>query len=219
MAKKLGIVHSNFALVETLNTLAREMLPANTGIVTIVDDTLLTYAREHGVDDNLRQRMSDYCQAATNGGADVILNVCSSVGETVDAVRRAIATPILKIDEPMAEEAVTRGQRIAVLATVASTLEPTCRLLESKAREKGREVQLTPRLCDGAFDALVSGNIEEHDRAITEAALSVAPDHDIIVLAQASMAKVVPQLEGKVPVPVLASPRLAFQRLATMLSE
>src|SRR4028118_790566 len=219
MSKKLGIVHSNFALVETLNTLAREMLPADVGIVTIVDDTLLSYARDHGVDDNLRQRMRNFCQAPTNGGADVILNVCSSVGETVDSVRGAIATPILKIHEPLAGAAVTLGQRIAVLATVASTLEPTCRLLESKAREKGREVQLTQRLCEGAFDALVSGNIEEHDRSVTEAALAVAPDHDLIVLAQASMARLVPQLEGKVSVPVLASPRLAFQRLAAMLSE
>jgi aspartate/glutamate racemase len=219
MAKRLGIVHSNFALVETLNTLARETLPADVGIITIVDDTLLTYAREHGIDDSMRQRICNYFQAASDGGADVILNVCSSVGETIDFVRCAIATPILKIDEPMAEEAVMRGQRIAVLATVASTLEPTCRLLESKAREKGREVQLTQRLCEGAFDALVSGNIEEHDRAVTAAALEVAPDHDLIVLAQASMARLVPQLEGKVPVPVLASPRLAFQRLATMLAE
>jgi Asp/Glu/hydantoin racemase len=214
---KLAIVHSNFALVESLNTLVKEMLPG-VGLITLVDDTLLSYAREPGVDDALKLRAKNFFRAASDAGADAILNVCSSVGETVDAARPSINAPILKIDEPTAEEAVARGQRIAVLAMVESTLEPTCRLLQRKAAEQGREVQLTPRLCEGAFDALMAGKTEEHDRAVAEAVLDVAKDHDVIVLAQAPMARLVPQVEGRVEVPVLSSPKLAMQRLATMLN-
>ena len=218
MSKKLGIVHTSFALVEPLKALAGEMLPG-IGLINIVDDTLLPYAREHGVDETLRRRMCNYFQAAVDAGANVILNACSSVGETVDAARCAITTPILKIDEPMAEEAVARGRRIAVLATVASTLEPTCRLLESKAREKNHDVQLTPRLCEGAFELLMAGKGDEHDGAVKKVVLEAAKEHDLIVLAQASMARLVPQLGDRVTVPVLSSPPVAMQRLAAMLAE
>src|SRR5437762_2488961 len=151
---KLGIVHTSFALVEPLGALAREMLPG-TAVVNIVDDTLLPYAREHGVDEKLTRRMHRYFEAAVEAGADVILNACSSVGETVDAARARSAVPILKIDEPMAEAAIAAGRKIAVLATVASTLGPTCRLLEAKAREAAVQIELTPRLCEGAFDLLL----------------------------------------------------------------
>ena len=217
MTKKLAIVPSSFALVETLNTLARQMLP-DVGLITLVDDSLLTYARQNGVDDVLLGRIGAYFRAAGEGGADAIINVCSSVGETVDDMSASIPIPILKIDEPMAEAAVAQGTRIAVLATVESTLEPTCRLLQSKARTAHREVELSPTLCQGAFEALMAGQTEVHDRAVIEAVLASARDHDVIVLAQASMARIAPLVQDQVAVPVLSSPTLAMQRLAQMLA-
>jgi Asp/Glu/hydantoin racemase len=213
---KLGIVHTSFALVEPLGVLTKEMLPG-VGVVNIVDDTLLAYAREHGVDETLARRMGLYFQAAVEAGADVILNACSSVGETVDGARKRIEVPILKIDEPMAEAAVAAGRRIAVLATVASTLGPTCRLLETKARERGRQVDLTPRLCDGAFDLLLAGDIEAHDRMVADAVRDAAGEHDVILFAQASMARLVPRLEGEIGKPLLSSPAMALRRVAEML--
>jgi Asp/Glu/hydantoin racemase len=216
MPKKLAIIHTSTALVETLTAQAKESLPG-VSIINIVDDSLLPYARENGVDVRLRRRMLHYYSAAMDAGADAILNACSSVGEAVDAARPFVPVPILKIDEAMAEEAVRRGRRIAVLATVESTLTPTCRLMESKAREQDRGVELTPRLCDGALDLLLAGKVEEHDRAVTAAALDCAPNHDVIVLAQASMARLGPTLQARVAVPVLSSPGLALHRLAEIL--
>jgi Asp/Glu/hydantoin racemase len=216
MPKKLAIIHTSAALVETLTARAKEALPGVT-IINIVDDSLLPYARENGVNERLRRRMLHYYNAAMEAGADVILNACSTVGEAVDAARPFVPIPLLKIDEPMAEEAVMRGRRIAVLATVESTLAPTCRLLENTARENGREVSFTPRLCDGALDLLLAGRTEEHDRAVTAAALDAAPGHDILVLAQASMARLAPTLQDRVSVPVLSSPGLALRRCAEIL--
>jgi len=216
---RLGIIHTSFALVEPLNTLAKEMLPESVDIVNVVDDTLLSYARQHGVDSKLKRRMYTYFQSAVWAGADVILNACSSVGETVDAARELIDVPILKIDEPMAEAAVAAGKRVAVHATVASTLGPTVRLLRAKAKEAGKEIEISERLCDGAFDLLVCGQTEQHDEAVSKDVLESAADHDVIVFAQASMARLVPMLEGKVSVPLLSSPKLAMGRLNEMLRD
>jgi len=212
----LGIVHTSFALVEPLGVLARELLP-RTDVVNIVDDTLLPYAREHGIDEKLTRRMGLYFQAAVEAGADVILSACSSVGETVDAARPRCPVPILKIDEPMAEAAVAAGRKIAVLATVSSTLGPTCRLLEARARATSARIELTPHLCDGAFDLLLAGKTEEHDRIVCGAVREAARDHDVILFAQASMARLVSCLEGELTKPLLTSPRLALQRVGRML--
>ena|SRR3990170_2093363 len=213
----LAIVHTSFALVDPLNTLAKEMLPG-VDVVNIVDDTLLKYAREFGVDERLTRRMLYYFVSAVEAGADVILNACSSVGETVDVARRVVSVPIVRIDEPMAEEAVTRGHRIAVLATVKSTLDPTCRLLENKAKERRVDIAITRRLCDGAFDLLLAGRLEEHDRVVTEAALEAAKNHDLVVFAQASMARLVPTVQKVISVPLMSSPRLAMSGVEQMLA-
>src|SRR5690554_6706776 len=130
---RLAIIHTSFALVEPLNSLVKERLP-DVDVINIVDDRLLDYAREHGVDKKLVHRMYRYFESAVLAGADIVLNACSSVGETVDVARCLIEVPILKIDEPMAREAVMRGRKIAVIGTVHSTLAPTCRLLESQAK-------------------------------------------------------------------------------------
>jgi aspartate/glutamate racemase len=184
-----------------------------------VDDTLLAYAREHGVDERLQQRMTRYFEAAQDAGADAVLNACSSVGETVDVARSALEVPILKIDEPMAEAVAARatdGTRIAVLATVQSTLGPTCRLLQSKLEARGVQATLTPQLCDGAFDLLVAGKRDEHDLAVSDSVRQAAAAHDLIVFAQASMARLAAQLENENAVPLFSSPHLAFEKLAAM---
>jgi Asp/Glu/hydantoin racemase len=182
-------------------------------VVNVVDDTLLAYAREHGVDERLRRRMRHYFLSAADAGADLILNACSSVGETVDPARAAVPVPIVKIDEAMAERAVRAGRRLAVVATVASTLGPTCRLLRAKAAAAGRDPQLTEHLCEGAFDLLLAGRTAEHDAVVTQAVVALARDHDGVVFAQASMARLEPALAAQVAGPLFTSPGLAMERL------
>jgi aspartate/glutamate racemase len=214
----LGIVHTSFALVDLLNGLVKTQLPG-VKVVNVVDDTLLSYARERGVDDLLRRRMKNYFLSAADAGAQVILNACSSVGETVDAARPEVPVPILKIDEAMAAEAVRAGRRIAVLATVASTLGPTGRLLRAQAKALGREIEIDEALCDGAFDLLLAGKIDEHDRRVIEAVKKAAADHDVLVFAQASMSRLVPAVANQISVPLFASPELAMARLRQMFEE
>ncbi|HVZ63764.1 MAG TPA: aspartate/glutamate racemase family protein [Lacunisphaera sp.] len=214
----LGIVHTSFALVELLNNLVKAQLPG-VQVVNVVDDTLLSYARERGVDDALRRRMRNYFNSAADAGAQVILNACSSVGETVDTARDQVPVPILKIDEAMAAKAVRAGRRIAVLATVASTLGPTGRLLRKQAEAAGRQIEIDEVLCEGAFDLLLAGKTDEHDRRVKEAVVKAAQGHEVLVFAQASMSRLVPSLAGQIQVPLLASPELAMARLREMFQE
>jgi Asp/Glu/hydantoin racemase len=124
--------------------------------------------------------------------------------------------PVLRIDEPMADEAVRLGSRVGVLATLRTTLEPTAELVERRGREAGKQVEVVARVCDGAFEALQAGDRERHDELVREGLRSLAAQVDVVVLAQASMARVA-ETAPDVAVPVLSSPRLGMQRAAELL--
>jgi Asp/Glu/hydantoin racemase len=163
-------------------------------------------------------RIYSYMQNAQSMGAELILNACSSVGEATDLLRGMIRTPIVKVDEAMAEQASTIGSRIGVVATVSTTLEPTVRLIEKKAAEHGRNADVVKRIAEGAFDALLAGNTARHDEILRQAIVELADEVDVVVLAQVSMARLIPAL-GALRVPVLSSPRSGVEAVTRALAQ
>jgi Asp/Glu/hydantoin racemase len=126
----------------------------------------------------------------------------------------------MRVDRPMAEAAVATGRRIGVIATLPTTLEPTADLVRRCAAAAGREIELTARLCTGAFEALMSGNAARHDELVLAALNDLQCQVDVIALAQASMARVVGQIsEADRRVPILASPPIAIDHLARKFAE
>jgi Asp/Glu/hydantoin racemase len=118
----------------------------------------------------------------------------------------------------MADKAVQTGGRIGVVATLRTTLEPTADLIQRRAQAAGKPIELVSRLAEGAFDALMAGDAAKHDALVAGALKDLSKNVDVIVLAQASMARVVETLapEDK-RVPILASPGIAVDYLATVL--
>ena len=138
----------------------------------------------------------------------------------MEIASQLVGVPVLRIDEPMASAAVASGTRIGVLATVASTLNPTVDLLRRCAQGLEKAVEIVPVLKADAFAAIRSGDSAGHDAIIGEAVVELAGDVDAIVLAQASMARVVARLEpDDVSVPVFSSPGSGMARLASVLDE
>lgn len=215
--KTVYAIHTGFALVEPLKPLFAELLPA-VRVVTVVDDSLLADVRSAGhVTAAVTRRLTGYGMLAATSGADAIFNCCSSVGEAADLLARMVEIPVVKIDDRMARMAVETGSRIGVLATVPTTLDPTERLVQRKAAELGREVEVRRYLVDGAFDALMSGDAAQHDAMVLEAIERAAAENDAVALAQGSMARLVSRLPASIRVPVLSSPRLGVQALRAAL--
>jgi Asp/Glu/hydantoin racemase len=126
--------------------------------------------------------------------------------------------PVLRVDRAMAEKAVATGSRIGVVATLATTLRPTADLVRRVAAEQGKQVEIVELVCPGAFDAVMAGDGATHDRIVGEGLTEGMSGVDVILLAQASMARVVASLpEGAVPAPVFSSPELGMQRAAEVL--
>jgi Asp/Glu/hydantoin racemase len=220
----LALVHTVASLVPVFERLADELLPGVERF-NIVDESLLrSTIREGRLTPTTARRLAGYVASAETAGADAVLVTCSSVGAAVESARPLVSIPVLRVDEPMAEQAIgiaSRGRgRVGVLATLPTTLEPTADLIRRTAEAGGRsDVEVVARVCEGAFDALSAGDTERHDRLVREGLIAIAREVDVVVLAQASMARVAATLEpGDVAVPVLSSPRAAVERAAGVLA-
>jgi Asp/Glu/hydantoin racemase len=214
--RKLGLVHTSATLVPVFAQLCKAKLP-DVEMFNIVDDSLVKGIMAAGrITPQISARVANYLKSAESAGADQILVTCSSIGPAVEAAAPSIGVPVLRVDQPMADKAVQMGKRIGVIATLRTTLEPTADLVQRRAQKAGKEIQLTSRLCEGAFDALMSGDAAKHDAMVTGALKDLAKRVDVIVLAQASMARVVDNLaDTDKRVPILASPAIAVDYLAT----
>lgn len=222
MSKKIAVLHTSFVFVSVepvINDLIAELLPGAEVMHFVDSDVLATVVREQGISPKSEERMTHLAQAAEAAGADIIFSACSSLGPALDVAARNVHTPVVKIDEAMAILAATQGTRIGILATVATTLGPTSDLIQAKADEIGRDVQIERRLCDGAFEVLMGGDREAHDAMVVEQAVDLAKNVDTIVLAQASMGRLAETLREKTGLPVLSSPRMGVEYLAERVAE
>lgn len=201
------IVHTSFVSVDDLTALFNELGP-EFQVRHIVDDSLLPEVLANGgVTKEVTSRICAYYKAAQEAGSDLIFNQCSSVGEAADVAAKLVRTPVVKVDKKMAQVACETGSRIAVAATLETTLGPTCRLVESTAKEMNKEVIIEPLLIEGAFDKLISGGREQHNAMVLAAIRGTLDQVDAVVCAQGSMVAILPEL-GETRVPVLTSPRM-----------
>lgn len=215
--KRVVMIHTSPVSLEDLKALCREIIP-EAEVFHIIDDSLLDEVKKHGgLTPGIIGRMNNYVRQAASLNPDLIFNQCSSVGEAFDLARRQVTCKTLKIDEPMAEKAVALGSRIAVVATVASTMKPSCDLIRKTAGQMGRKVTVDEYLVDGALDVLMKEkNQEKHNKLCLEAIRKATAEHDVVVLAQGSMTVLLPWLQD-MPVPVLTSPRMAVERVKELL--
>lgn len=216
--KTLALIHTSATLVPVFQQLTKARLP-DVDTFNIVDDSLVRQiGARGGITPDISARVAAYIGSAAAGGADYILVTCSSIGPAVEAAASSVQVPVLRVDQPMADAAVQAGRRIGVIATLATTLDPTSDLVRRRAAAAGKTIELTARLVEGAFDALMAGDAAKHDALVGAALKDLSARVDIILLAQASMARVVDTLApADKRVPIFASPPIAIDHLATIL--
>lgn len=218
MSEKMVVVlHTGFLTMDDSKKMFAEMLPG-VKIISIGDDSLLSEVKENGgMTKNVIQKICTYGLNAELWGADAIFSYCSSMGEAIDVARQIVKIPFVKIDEEMAEQAARIGGRVTVVATLESTFGPTIDLLTKTAKEMKANVQFKRCFVENAFNALSKEKDRaKHNAILAEAIRKVAGESDSIVLAQSSMAIVLPEIQD-IKVPVLTSPQLGAVRLKRIL--
>jgi Asp/Glu/hydantoin racemase len=219
MAKKrLTLIHTSPVMIGVFGGLCSELLPG-VEVAHMVDESLLKdILRDKRLTKRTTRRVVGHILFAAETQADVIMVTCSSIGPAAELAAQLVDVPVLRVDSPMATLAVKAGTRIGVIATLPSTLNPTAELIRAEAQKQAREVVVTAKLCDGAFEAVISGDTATHDRIVGAAIRELMQQVEVIVLAQASMARVVDGLPAESrKVPVLSSPRPAVEYIAKLL--
>lgn len=213
------ILQTSFAKREDTIAYLQEKIPG-VRISFITDDTILADIKKNGEPDKaVFERMTLYAMAAERMGADMILNSCSTVGEVADAYSQVVSIPVVKIDEVMAEQAVDAGSKIALIATLKTTLNPSQRQIEKAAARKGKEVKIDQYLEGEAWDRLSSGDAKGHNEILLSRIRELAEqDYDVIVMAQVSMRALLPQLTD-VKKPVLCSFYTGLDRVVEVLEQ
>jgi Asp/Glu/hydantoin racemase len=220
MSKRVVFIHTVPTLIAPFNDPSKELLPSGVDWFHIADEMLLKLVlAQGGLSPFIFRRVAEHVAAAYEAGASVVQVTCSSISPCVVASRPMVPIPVLKIDEPMVDRALQMGARIGVAATVGMTLKPTTELVVERARFWGKEVQVESALCDGAFDFLMGGDGETHDRIVSERLKGLMDHNNVILLAQASMARVAATISpADQKIPILSSPRLAVEHLRDVLA-
>lgn len=216
----LGLIHNSATLVPIFTEIAGRVMPADVKLLHFVDESTIknTIAAGHLEKRTMRQVIR-LVGSAFDAGCDVAMVTCSSIGKAVEMAAELYDQPVVRVDRAMAEKAVETGKRIGVVATLSTTLNPTADLIRRVSAERGKAIEIVEHLCEGAFAAVMAGDGATHDRIVGEGLTQGMADVDAIVLAQASMARVVTSLpEGAVAAPVYASPELGMLHARDVLA-
>ena len=222
MAKRMAVLHTSFVFINVepvFKNLFNELIP-DIEIIDFVDsDVLAAVNRDGGIKQSHIRRMMHLAQAAEDSGVDLIFSACSSLGPSMDVARKMVDTPIIKIDDAMTQKAVTLASSIGVMATVPTTLPPTIGLLNEQSVIQGKKIETRQYLVEGAWSVLMSGDRPRYEQMVADGAKVLAPQVDLIVLAQASMSRLAPMLATEVEKEVLSSPRLAVEYVKSLLEK
>lgn len=117
---------------------------------------------------------------------DAVVLTCSTLGPSVDGISAMTGTPVIRVDEALAEQAILQGGRIVVLCAVETTVKPTTDLFLNANSGKASivDIQLIPHI----WSLFKAGDIDGYFSAIAAAADNAYLEGaNVVALAQASM--------------------------------
>nr|WP_314845465.1 aspartate/glutamate racemase family protein [uncultured Microbacterium sp.] len=212
---RIAFLHTGAVVIPPVAELVGRLIPDAT-TVNYLDDKIVADLGDPERGASVEDRLEGLVRAAQSAGADAVMLTCSSISGFAQGLEERVGLPVLRIDEAMADQAVATGSRIAVIATLPTTLAPTMALIAERAALASAEPEIVSEVVDGAFAAVASGDRATHDRLVAEAIERLAGRSDVVVLAQASMAGAAAAVS--VDVPVLTSLEPGITRLRDALA-
>lgn len=212
---RIAFLHTGAVVIPPVAELVGRLLP-DAATVNYLDDKIVADLADAERSASVEERLEDLVRAAKSAGADAVMLTCSSISGFAAGLGERVGIPVLRIDEAMADQAVAAGSRIAVIATLPTTLAPTTALIEERAALAGATPEIVSEVVEGAFAAVSAGDRGRHDELVAAAITRLAAEADVVVLAQASMASAAAAVT--VDVPVLTSLEPGITRLRDALA-
>jgi aspartate/glutamate racemase len=203
--KRVGMVHSTRLVIESIhNVMASQCRGID--FFHVMDEGILRKLAESGkITPEITQWLADMVLSARRAGADMAVVSCSSLSPCVNAVQKQVDIPVIKIDAPMMEHAVTHAERIGLVMTNPTTEAPSKLLFREVSDRLGRDAALIPRLCPHAFAKLNRGDVQGHDLEVIKTVEDLLSEVDVVMLAQISIARIKDRLDGSIKGRVFSS--------------
>src|ERR1044071_9789961 len=182
--KTLGIIQAVNLTIRAMQPFLERFIP-DVEVVHLCDDTIQRDNIRAGVGVIPKRNYFKFAQYAHNleeAGADMILLACSTFNYAAELARPMINIPIMQIDRTMMEMAVCQGRRVGLLATLATTVPSSERLLRIVAGENKKDVEITTVLREEAFKAIQKGDSETHNKILLEEIDKLSGKVDSIVM-------------------------------------
>jgi Asp/Glu/hydantoin racemase len=209
---RIALIHAVRVAMQPVEDAFRRHWPQAERI-NLLDDALSVDRERAGtLTPELSRRIAALAQYALDGGAAGILYTCSAFGEAIEAVQRAARVPVLKPNEAMFADALTRGKNLGLLATFPASIPS----MEQELRQLAPDATVKSACVPQAMAALQAGDGAQHDTLLA----AVAPrlgDCDVLMLAQFSTARARDAVAAAVKCPVLTSPESAVLKLKKLL--
>lgn len=212
--KKIAVIHTTPV---TIPALKKEITAVcdSVEVINFLDDSMLPEINREGkITPDVTYRLHTLMLLAQSAGAEKILCACSSIGGIFEEGRAVVSIPALRIDEPMAKKA-TEFTKIGVAATLQSTIAPTTELIARKAKEMGKEIVIDAKVIENVGSLLSEGKEAEYDSIVGGELKKLAENNDVVVLAQASMARAIAELNEEEKKNFLTSPKSGVAALFT----
>lgn len=217
MKKRLTLLHTSSAVIKLFENAIAEIIP-QVNVTNVVDENILSNLLRVGrLTPQIIRRICDYVIFAEESGVDGILLTCSSISPCADIARHLVSIPVMKIDDAMIDEAVRIGNKIGIIATLLTTIEPTKTLIQQKADIRHKKVNVETIFCSGAFKSLMENDIKRHDEMILNEIIRLSKKVDVIILAQASMSRLADEFCGRFSIPILTSIKSGIKQVRKIM--
>ena len=217
--KSIALLHTVPSVLQTFDAKLRSAMPnEELHILNTMDEFLASDANLHGFTRANENRLFHLLKALELESPDVIVITCSTLTPCAQRIRPFVSIPLVCIDEAMTQKAAALGDKIMVLATAQSTVEPTKAQLRRCAERLGKTLTLSEMVCAEAYDAVRQMDIPRHDRLLMMAAATIR-GQDAVVLAQASMAHMEAEVEAICCCQTLSSPGLCIEQVKEILTK
>lgn len=185
--------------------------------VNILEDSLSPdRARAGDITPELDERIFLLADYACKAGCQAVLFTCSAFGTAIEAAAKRVPVPVLKPNEAMFEAAISKGGKTAMLYTFPPARDGMEDEFHEEASRLNPSASVDSYLVEGAIEAVRRGDVETHNRLVTEAAANLRA-YDAIMLAHFSTARALGPVRAVTEIPVFSSPDAAVAKLRRAL--
>ena len=214
---RVVMIHAIAESIAPVNTAFGEVFP-EAEIVNLLDEGLFLDFDDH-ITPALRRRMSGLICYGAEHGADAVGLACSVYAPVVDSACDLVDVPVVSSYGPVVEEALDKGTRVGLIASVPATIRDAEYYLRRSATARGVELEVFPALAEDLIPVIRNEGVAGLERRLVEEVEKLAPHVDLVVLGQFSFAAAYTQVSEKATVPVLSAPHSSARLLKRLVTE